>query len=199
MTPERIAAVVERWARFYTRRLPDHEAERRVEELAADVHAHIAHERARRTGDQRIAASIAARMVRGMGADIAWRHDRTRRHRTEETTMTPTRRSVTRVALITAGLLLIPLLLMLVSDGADWGVFDFVFAGLIIFAAGLLIELTLVSRGLAGYAIAVLGSALGVAAMIAGERDDAPGLVGLGLLLVVGMVALTIRSVVRAR
>ncbi len=113
--------------------------------------------------------------------------------------MNPTRRSVTRVATVTVVLLLIPLALMLVSDGADWGVFDFVFAGAIIAGAGMLIELTLVTRGLAGYAVAGLGSALGAAAMIAGERDDAPGLVGLGLLLVLGMVALTVRNVQRSQ
>ncbi len=199
MTPERMAAVVALWARFYTRRLPEEDARRRVDELAADVHDHIAHERARGAGEHRIVSSVAARMVRGMTADVSWRHERTRRHRTEEIHVNPTRRSVTRVATVTVVLLLIPLALMLVSDGADWGVFDFVFAGAIIAGAGMLIELTLVTRGLAGYAVAGLGSALGAAAMIAGERDDAPGLVGLGLLLVLGMVALTVRNVQRSQ
>ena len=42
-----------------------------------------------------------------------------------------------------------------------------------------------------------LGGALGVAAMVLGELDDAPGLFGFGLLLVLGMVALTVRNVQR--
>ncbi len=41
--------------------------------------------------------------------------------------------------------------------------------------------------------------ALGVAAVVLGEADDSPGLQGLGVLLVVGAVALGVRMVRRAR
>ena len=80
MTPERTAELVERWVRFYTRELPSPIAERRVEEIAADLHDHIQYERARGTRDVRIALSILSRMVRGFTADISWR----RRVRTRE-------------------------------------------------------------------------------------------------------------------
>ena len=112
---------------------------------------------------------------------------------------TPARRSVTRVAVITLLLLLIPLALMLLGEGTDWGVFDFVFAGAIIAGAGLLIELAVRSRGTTAYAAAAVAGTLGVGAMFAGEADDAPGLVGFGLLLLLSMVALTVRNLQRSQ
>lgn len=203
MTPERIAAVVLLWARLYTRRLPDQDARRRVDELCADVHDHISHERAHGTRERRIAGSIAARMLRGMAADVSWQHERTRQCQTEEDhpmrPTAPARRSVTRVAVITVLLLLIPLARTLLGEGIDWGVFDFVLAGAIIAGAGLLIELTVRSRGTTAYAAAAVAGTLGVGAMVAGEADDAPGLVGFGLLLLLSMVALTVRNALIAR
>jgi hypothetical protein len=73
MTPERMARVVARWARLYTRGLPGPIAQRRVDEIAADVHDHVEHARARGVADGRIARSIASRMVRGLPADAMWR------------------------------------------------------------------------------------------------------------------------------
>ena len=40
---------------------------------------------------------------------------------------------------------------------------------------------------------ALLAAALGVAAVVLGEGDDSPGLQGLGVLLVLGAVVLTVR------
>jgi hypothetical protein len=73
MTPERIAELVARWVRFYTRNLPASIAERRIDEIDADLHDHIAHERAHGTKDWRIALGVAARMLRGLAADASWR------------------------------------------------------------------------------------------------------------------------------
>jgi protein-S-isoprenylcysteine O-methyltransferase Ste14 len=42
-------------------------------------------------------------------------------------------------------------------------------------------------------------AALGIAAVVLGESDDSPGLQGLGVLLVIGAVALGVRTVRRAR
>jgi hypothetical protein len=55
MTPERMAELVARWAGFYTRDLPIPIAQRRVDEVEADLHDHIAHERANGISDRRIA------------------------------------------------------------------------------------------------------------------------------------------------
>ncbi|GAA0959961.1 hypothetical protein [Actinocorallia libanotica] len=73
MTPERAAGLVVRWTRFYTRDLPAAISQRRVEEIAADLHDHIAHERAHGTEERRIALSILSRMIRGLSADASWR------------------------------------------------------------------------------------------------------------------------------
>ena len=73
MTPERTAELVARWVRLYTRDLPTPIAQRRVDEIGADLHDHIAHDRANGISDRRIALGIASRMVRGLAADVAWR------------------------------------------------------------------------------------------------------------------------------
>ena len=73
MTPERAAELVTRWVRYYTRELPTPTAERRIDEIEADLHDHIAHERARSTSDWRIAVSVLSRMTRGLVADASWR------------------------------------------------------------------------------------------------------------------------------
>jgi len=73
MTPERMAALVAAWVRIYTRGLPAAIARRRMEELAADLHDHIAHERARGTDEGLIALGVGSRVVPGMVADASWR------------------------------------------------------------------------------------------------------------------------------
>ena len=66
MTPERMARLVARWVRLYTRALPAPIARRRIEELDADLHDHIDHERADGTG---IGASPSASRL---GWSVAW-------------------------------------------------------------------------------------------------------------------------------
>jgi hypothetical protein len=78
MTPEGMAALVGRWVRFYTRDLPAPIAGRRVDEIGADLHDHIEHERANGTSDRRIALAVLSRMVRGVAADVSWRDERAR-------------------------------------------------------------------------------------------------------------------------
>jgi len=199
MTPERMARLVARWVRLYTRELPAPVAERRVSEIDADLHDHIAHERAEGTRDRRIALSIASRMVRGLPADASWRGQTIAKSSTpkEVTNMSkPARRSVVRVALATALVLLIPAVGMLISDGTDWGVFDFVFAGALVAGTGLLLELAAKKPRSVVYRVAA--AAIGIAAIVLGEADDAPGLVLFGCLLIVGTVVLTVRTAQRS-
>jgi len=190
MTPERMAELVRRWVRVYTRDLPPESARRRADELDADLHDHIAHERAEGTAERRIALRIAARMVRGLPADVSWR----RRSRKGRTRM---RRSVARVALATAFVVLVPLVGMLVSDGVDWGVADFVLAALLVAGTGALLELAARTPG--SIAARVAAGAIAVAAIVLGEADDAPGLVLFGCLIIAGTVALTVRTAQRRR
>jgi hypothetical protein len=189
MTPERMAKLVGRWARFYTRNLPAPIAQRRIDEIDADLHDHIAHERAHGTGDRRIALSILSRMVRGLAADASWRR---------QTIAHPSTgyRPAVRVALATAFILLLPLVAMQITDEVDWSLADFAFAGALLGGTGLLLELAARKPGNIGYRVAA--TAIGIAAIVLGEADDAPGLVLFGGLLVVGTVALTIRTAQRS-
>lgn len=188
MTPQRMARLVARWVRFYTRNLPPSIAERRIDEIDADLHDQIAHERAGGTADRRIAVSIAVRMVRGLAADASWR--------TRHANGRPARRSAVRIALPTALVLLLPLVGMQVTDEIAWSPADFVFAGALLAGSGLLLELAARrSRNIAFRAAAVV---VGVAAIALGEADDAPGLMLFGGLLVVGTVALAVRTAQRS-
>jgi len=76
MKPERVAKLVARWVRLYTRGLPAPTARRRIDEIDADLHDHIAHERSQGTSDRRIGLGIASRMARGLAADASWRGQR---------------------------------------------------------------------------------------------------------------------------
>jgi VIT1/CCC1 family predicted Fe2+/Mn2+ transporter len=197
VTPERMAGLVSRWVRLYTRDLPAAVARRRREEIDADLHDHIVHERAGGTGDRRIALAVASRMVRGLAADVAWRaREATQaRHSTLEERMKTSNahyRSAARVALGVALILSLPFVGMLLSDDVAWSLADFVAAGALLTIVGVAIELAVRRAG--NRAIAVGLGALGVAAAVFGEADDAPGLVLLGILLVGSGCALGLRA-----
>lgn len=199
MTPERMAELVARWVRFYTRNLPAPIAQRRIDEIDADLHDHIAHERAHGTKDWRIALSIAARMVRGLAADASWRGHTIAHPSTPKEPMKVSKtayRSAVRVALPTAFILLLPLLAMQITDEVAWSLADFAFAGVLLGGAGLVLELAARKPGNIAYRAAA--TAIGVAAIVLGEADDAPGLVLFGGLLIVGTVALAVRTAQRS-
>jgi hypothetical protein len=177
MSPERVAALVVRWARLYTKGLAPAVAERRVEELSADLHDQVAHEREAGVADRRIARALAARAVRGVPSDLAWRRPK----------------AILRVALFVAAVLAIPALGMLVSDQVVWGAADFVLAGTLLAIVATAFELALRRTGSLPGAVAL--AALGVAACLLGGSDDAPGLVLLGLLLLASAGAIAVRRV----
>jgi hypothetical protein len=135
MTPARAAHLAARWVRWYTRKLPAAVAGRRIEEIDADLHDHIAHERARGTGERRIALGVVSRMLRGVAADASWR-----------------------------------------NRNRPW--------------IGELMKLV---------ATMLVVIAVGIAAMIYGGYDDAPGLTLIGLLMVVGALGFGARSFHRRR
>lgn len=61
------------WVRCYTRHLPAPIAERRIQEIRADLHDHLAYEHAHGTADWSIALGVLARTLRGLVADASWR------------------------------------------------------------------------------------------------------------------------------
>jgi len=187
MTPERMARLVARWVRLYTRKLPASVAQRRIEEIDADLHDHIAHERTHGTSDRRIAAGLASRMGRGLGADAAWRGRRAGRS--------------TLVVLAAACILLVPLVAIQFADTVAWGVFDFVFAGVLLAGTGLLYPLAMSKSGNLPYRAAV-GVALAAAVILV------VGVAALGVngatgdpadLLYGGVLAVGIIGAIRAR
>jgi hypothetical protein len=199
MTPERMASLVAGWVRRYTRNLPAPIARRRIDEIAADLHDHIAHGRAHGTSDRHLALSIAARMVRGLAADAAWRGEtmaRSSNPKDVRKISTTAHRSAVRVALATAFILLLPLVAMQITDEVDWSLADFVVAGALLGGTGLLLELAVRKPGRLVYRAAT--TAIGVAAIVLGEADDAPGLVLFGGLLIIGTVALAVRTAQRS-
>jgi hypothetical protein len=200
--PERIARLAARWVRFYTRDLPAPVAERRVAEIDADVHDHIAHERADGVDDRRIAWEIASRLVRGLAADAAWRGREAKLARPstlEETMKTskPLHRSPVRVALGVAIVLSLPLAAMQLTDEVAWSPADFVAAGALLATVGVALELAVRKAGNLRTAIGI--ALLGVAAAVVGEVDDAPGLVLLGLVLIACACALGARRAQHSR
>jgi hypothetical protein len=92
--------------------------------------------------------------------------------------------------------LLLPLVAMQITDEVDWGLADFVFAGALLGGTGLLLELA--ARKPRNIAYRGAAIAIGVAAIVLGEADDAPGLVLFGCLLIVGTVALAVRIAQRS-
>jgi hypothetical protein len=138
MTPERAAETVSRWVRFYTRELPPPIAQRRIDEIGADLHDHIGQERARGASDRHIALSILSRMTRGLIADVSWRRQ-----------IRPLKGDLMKSFPVLAPV-----------------------SGVV---------------------------AIGVAAIVFGETGDAPGLVLLGLLFIVGALAFAVTPSLRTR
>jgi hypothetical protein len=195
MKPERMAELVARWVRFYTRDLPAEIAERRVGEIDADLHDHIAHERANGTGERRIARGIASRLLRGLAADAAWREHQVKIASTREEPMKVSKtvyRSALRVALGVALVLMVPFVASFFADDVVWSVWDFVTAGAFLAGIGIVIELAVKRVGNLALAIGI--AVVGVLAGLAGEADDSPGLVLLGLVLIVSACALGVRA-----
>ncbi len=202
MTPERMAELVARWVRFYTRELLTPIARRRIDEIGADLHDHIAHERANGISDWRITFSILSRMLRGLAADAAWRGHQAEvaaHPSTLEEAMKTSKtfyRSAVRVALGVAFILSLPAVAMVITDEVVWSLADFVLAGVLLTVIGVALELAARKAGNLPTAIGI--ATVGVAAAIFGEADDAPGLVLMGILLIVSACALGVRTAQRS-
>lgn len=171
MTPERMTKLVARWVRLYTRDLPVAVARRRADEIDADLHDQIAHQRARGADDRRIALSILSRMVRGLAADASWRGEHA-----GALTARPAHRSALHVVLATGCVLLLPLVAMLITDEVAWGPLDFAVAGTLVAGTGLLLQ---AARRRADSTLHRLAAAVGlVAALMLVWASLAVGIVG---------------------
>jgi hypothetical protein len=196
MTPENMAALVARWTRVYTRNLPASVADRRREEIASDVHDHIASARVQGIHDGRIARSIASRMLRGLVADAAWRKHQIAALGDKRAGASPARSAI-RIGIGVLMVLAIPLIAMAFRSDVGWSPADFVVAGVLLTAIGVAVELAVRRAGKRSTSVGI--AAAGVGAGIVGQADDAPGLVVLGLLLVVSAGAMAVRMTRRSR
>ena len=104
-------------------------------------------------------------------------------------------RSAVRVVLGVALVLSLPLVAMFFTDEVVWSLADFVVAGILLATVGVALELAVRKAGNLAAALGI--AALGVAAAVLGEADDAPGLVLLGILLIVSACALGVRTAQR--
>jgi hypothetical protein len=202
MTPGRMAKLVARWVRFYTRDLPTPIARRRTDEIGADLHDHIAHERGHGTSDRRIALGILSRMVRGIAADASWRGQALKTHKTFY-------RSAVGVVRVTALMLLAPLLAMQLTGEVAWSPADFAVAGALLMGTGLAYQVATRMARDAAYRVAV-GVALAAALMlvwlmgavgIVGVEGDPADLMYFGVLAVgiVGTIIARLRPEGMAR
>jgi hypothetical protein len=105
-------------------------------------------------------------------------------------------RSAVRVALGVAFILSLPLVAMLVTDDVVWSLADFAVAGVLLATIGLALELAVRNAGNLAAALGI--AAVGAAAAMFGEADDAPGLVLMGILLIVSACALGVRTAQRS-
>jgi hypothetical protein len=101
-------------------------------------------------------------------------------------------RLAVRVAPGVAVTLALPLVAMQFTDEVVWSLADFVLAGVLLTTIGVALELALRKAGNRALAIGI--AALGLAAGVVGEADDAPGLVLLGILLIASASALGVRT-----
>jgi peptidoglycan/LPS O-acetylase OafA/YrhL len=106
-------------------------------------------------------------------------------------------RSAIRVALGVALILSLPFVAMQVTSDVVWSLADFVIAGVLLATLGVSLELAVRRAG--NLAIAIGIAAVGVAAALIGESGDAPGLVLLGILLVVSACATARPGLLRRR
>lgn len=67
------ATLCRQWVRLYTRKLPDAEAQRRLEEIESDLFEHACDAREAGVGESRLNAEVLARVLVGVPADLSWR------------------------------------------------------------------------------------------------------------------------------
>jgi peptidoglycan/LPS O-acetylase OafA/YrhL len=112
------------------------------------------------------------------------------------TTERTTTRSLIRVVIAAAAVLAFGVVVNYFEPGEGWSVFDFVLAQVLVAGAVLVYELGVKRPGTRTAAILSAGiAAAGGAAVIVGQVDDAPGMILIGMGLVVTGVLIAFRSV----
>jgi hypothetical protein len=182
MTPEHASGIVARWVRLYTRSLPGPIAGRRVEEIGADVLDNIEFDLARGASPRRVSLSVLSRMVRGMPSDLSWR----REARVSEGDLVKPFVIILAVALGVAAVAFVadsPAILLL-----SIAMMSVAVVGVSVHALKIARRGDFVVPFVAVLSAALLVAAIGVTSIVVGERADAPGLVLLGIVLIVSVI-----------
>lgn len=109
-----------------------------------------------------------------------------------------TTKSLIRVLVAAAAVLALGLVINHFATGEGWSVFDFVLVEVLVAGAVLVYELAVKNPGtLIAAALSAGVAATGGAAVIVGEVDDAPGLILIGMGLILTAVGIGFRSVRR--
>ena len=101
-----------------------------------------------------------------------------------------------RILVLTTIVLVVPLVSNQFVAGEGWSLFDFVLVAAIIIGTGVMFEVAMRKPGSWVAAMIAAGiAALGGAAGVVGEADDAPGLVVIGMALIVTSIVIGVRAV----
>ena len=130
--------IVRVWVRLYLVGMPAEARRQRTAEIASDLHEYRREVRERGRSSIAAALLLLVRCVAGVLDDLFWRYEE--RGAWGGTWMLGIKRAAVRVGLVTGLLLLIPLTAELIFDEMAWSAFDFVFAGVLLFGAGLTYE-----------------------------------------------------------
>lgn len=102
--------------------------------------------------------------------------------------------SAARILVVTGIILSIPFAANQFAGGA-WSLFDFIFAGTLLMMSGVFFEVVVRKPGsrVSAVVMPVLGAVAG-ASVVLGEFDDAPGLMLFGVVLMIGAIAIGVRT-----
>jgi peptidoglycan/LPS O-acetylase OafA/YrhL len=114
------------------------------------------------------------------------------------TTQRTTVQSLIRVLIAAAAVLAFGLVVNHFESGEGWSVFDFILVQVLVAGAVAVYELAVKRPGTLTAAVVAAGvAATGGAAVIVGNVDDAPGLILIGMGLIVTAVVIVVQSIRR--
>lgn len=163
-------------------------------------------------GGERVLPALWGRTMIDAAKSLVIQHiedQKARRTMNTKTTNGILHNSFVRVALATALILLIPLLAMLFTDTFNWGPFDFIITGALLFAAGITYELITKRAGStvyrAAFAVAIATAAFlffaNLAVGVIGSEDELANVMYLGVIgvAIIGTILARFRAAGMAR
>jgi hypothetical protein len=182
--------IVRAWVGLYLVGVPRQARRQRRAEIASDLYEHRVDVREQGRSPAAAALRLLVRCIAGAFDDLLWRSEVG--DALGGTGMLRRMHAPGRVALATALILMLPLIAMQFTDDVAWNLFDFVFAGVLLFSAGLAYELlakrmsNIAYRAAAGLSLVTalfLVVSLGAVGII-GSEDNPANLMYFGVIAV---------------